>query len=70
MIDGGEANDASPLISVSIAGAINTMANMASRTFSRNSATAGTFNISDAKFLQSFATFFHSRATRAGAPSA
>jgi hypothetical protein len=63
-------NEASPLISVSIAGVHNTMADMASRTFSRNSATAGTFNYSDSDFLQSFATSFsHSRTTR-GASSA
>jgi hypothetical protein len=52
------ANEASPLISVSIAGTENRMADMASRTFHRNTATATTFDISDDEFLHMFATSF------------
>jgi hypothetical protein len=52
------ANEASPLISVSIAGVDNTMADVASRTFHNNSATASTFAISDTEFLQFFDTSF------------
>jgi hypothetical protein len=52
------ANEASPLISVSIAGTENTMADTASRTFHRNTATADTFEISDVEFLQIFSSAF------------
>jgi hypothetical protein len=52
------ANEASPLISVSIAGVENLMADMASRTFHRNTANAATFTIDDNSFLQTFASAF------------
>jgi hypothetical protein len=52
------ANESSPLISVSIAGVINQMADITSRTFSRMSAMAETFQFSNHKFLQHFATTF------------
>jgi hypothetical protein len=52
------ANEASPLISVSIAGVDNKMADMASRTFSRHSAAPNTFTITDEEFLQSFSASF------------
>jgi hypothetical protein len=52
------ANEASPLISVSIARVNNQMVDVASRTFSRTSATAETFQLSDHEFLQHFATTF------------
>jgi hypothetical protein len=52
------ANKASPLVSISIAGIKNTMADTASRTFSRHSANSNTFHISDKDFLQSFAASF------------
>jgi hypothetical protein len=53
-----QANEASPLVSVSIAGTDNTMADTASRTFHRNAATADTFAISDAEFLHIFSSTF------------
>jgi hypothetical protein len=52
------ANEASPLISVSIAGVDNRMADVASRTFSRHAVADNTFAISDEDFLQMFATSF------------
>jgi hypothetical protein len=52
------ANEASPLISVSIAGVENQMADIASRTFSRNAATSATFQILDDEFLRSYAESF------------
>jgi hypothetical protein len=52
------ANEASPLVSVSIAGVDNRMADFSSRTFSRNSATADTFTIPDEVFLHTFSTAF------------
>jgi hypothetical protein len=52
------ANEASPLISVSIAGDNNRMANVASRTFHRNTASTAMFQISDNEFLHTFATAF------------
>jgi hypothetical protein len=52
------ANEASPLISVSIAGVKNRMADVASRTFSRHSVAANTFAISDTEFLQFFSDTF------------
>ena len=52
------ANEASPLISVSIAGDNNWMANAASRTFHRNTANTATFTVSDDEFLHTFATTF------------
>ena len=51
-------NEASPLVSVSIAGIDNRMADMSSRTFGRNSAMAHTFHVSDEAFLQSFSAAF------------
>jgi hypothetical protein len=52
------ANEASPLILVSIAGVKNRMADVASRTFSRHSVEPDTFNISDTEFLQFFSNSF------------
>lgn len=52
------ANEASPLVSVSIAGVDNRMADFSSRTFSRKSATEDTFTISDKVFLHTFSTAF------------
>ena len=52
------ANDASPLISVSIAGVHNQMADIASRTFRADSATSDTFRLSDDAFLRFFADSF------------
>jgi hypothetical protein len=52
------ANEASPLISVSIAGVKNRMADVASRTFSRHAVASDTFTISDTDFLQSFSNTF------------
>jgi hypothetical protein len=52
------ANEASPLVSVSIAGIDNKMADAASRTFHKQSATSETFAISDDAFLHSFAATF------------
>jgi hypothetical protein len=52
------ADEASPLVSVSIAGKQNQMADSASCTFSRQSATSDTFQISDSEFLHSFSTAF------------
>jgi hypothetical protein len=52
------ANEASPLISVSIAGVDNKMADMASSTFSRHPAAPNTFHITDKEFLQSFSASF------------
>jgi hypothetical protein len=51
-------NEASPLVSVSIAGTDNKMADMASRTFSRHSAQRNTFDTSDIDFLHLFAATF------------
>jgi hypothetical protein len=51
-------NEASPLVSVSIAGTDNKMADMASRTFSRHSAQRDTFDTSDIEFLHLFAATF------------
>jgi hypothetical protein len=51
-------NEASPLISVSIAGTDNKMADMASRTFSRHSAQQDTFDTSDSDFLHLFSATF------------
>jgi hypothetical protein len=51
-------NEASPLISVSIAGTDNQMADLASRTFSRTAAKSETFQFSDADFLRSFSESF------------
>jgi hypothetical protein len=51
-------NQASPLISVSIAGVNNEMADVASRTFNKKSATPTTFQYSDAEFLQFFSSTF------------
>ena len=52
------ANHASPLVSVSIAGVQNVMADVASRTFSRHTVSDSTFKISDSEFLQMFASKF------------
>ena len=52
------ANRASPLISVSIAGHYNRMADISSRTFNRNKASPHTFAINDTEFLHFFATTF------------
>jgi hypothetical protein len=52
------ANEASPLISVSIAGVNNQMADIASRTFRGTSATSETFTLSDDEFLQKFSNSF------------
>jgi hypothetical protein len=52
------ANEASPLISVSIAGVENVMADMASRTFHRNTAAATTFTSDDDSFLHTFSSAF------------
>jgi hypothetical protein len=52
------ANEASPLISVSIAGVNNRMADVASCTFSQHLVTANTYAISDADFLQFFSDTF------------
>jgi hypothetical protein len=46
------ANEASPIISVSIAGVNDQMADIVSRTFTRTSATSKTFTLSDDEFLQ------------------
>jgi hypothetical protein len=55
------ANKASLLISVSIAGVNNQMADVASRTFSRPSATPNTFSVSNDDFLRTFADSFPSQ---------
>jgi hypothetical protein len=52
------ANEALPLVSVSIAGKQNEMANTASRTFGRHAATSDTFFDNDSAFLHSFSTTF------------
>jgi hypothetical protein len=52
------ANEASPLISVSIAGVKNRMADVASRTFGRHAVTPDTFDQADAEFLRSFSNAF------------
>jgi hypothetical protein len=52
------ANEALPLISVSIAGVNNQMADIALRTFSRTLAMSETFTLSDNKFLQQFSDSF------------
>ena len=51
-------NQASPLTSLSIAGVDNTMADTASRTFHRNTATNTTFAINDDEFLLTFNSSF------------
>ena len=51
-------NEASPLTSLSIAGIDNTMADTASRTFHRNTATELTFTIPDDDFLLTFNSSF------------
>jgi hypothetical protein len=52
------ANEASPLVSVSITGVDNKMADLSSRTFNRHSATNETFHISNENFLHTFSTAF------------
>ena len=52
------ANQASPLISVSIAGVKNVMADVASRTFSRHTVSDSTFKITDSEFLHMFSSKF------------
>jgi hypothetical protein len=51
-------NEASPLVSVSIAGTDNKMADMASRTFSHQSVSQDTFHYTDHDFLHLFASTF------------
>jgi hypothetical protein len=52
------ANEASPLIAVSIAGVNNQMADVASRTFGNTSVTSNAYQFSDDDFLRFFSTSF------------